>query len=61
MQTGEFNMGMRDVRTMRRLKDAPELNINKYLAPKEEILEAVYVVIPPQIPQGRTDYERGLE
>ena len=60
-QMSEFSMGMRNVRTMRRVKRAPVLNINKYLAPKEEILEAVYVVIPTQIPLGCTDYERGLE
>lgn len=52
---------MSDVKTMRRLKRAPELNINKYLAPKKEILEAVYKVIRPHIHQGATDYERGLE
>ena len=57
----QFYTRMSDVKTMRRLKRAPELNINKYLAPKKEILEAVYKVIRPHIHQGATDYERGLE
>ena len=56
-----FNLGMSEVKMIRRHKDAPELNISKFLNPEEEILEALYEATRPQITPGITDFKRGLE
>ena len=41
-ETGQFYLGMSEVKKIRRIKGAPELNIRKFVNPEEKILEALY-------------------